>query len=284
MNSSIQDQLVAVKDFVINIPPITRTILILKFLLPCFTALGVVNTMQLVLHDSFLIRLFPQVWRLFTFQFFQPSNLFSFVFLLHLIHTISKNLESQCFGSRPHDYLHFIFITTTFLATITSYFDLYIAAEHFNLILISCWSVSSGSHPVNFMFGIPIPGILFPWILLAFDAAQGSYPTIDKFLSIFFGYIYYALYSNYRLDPSEDVAFKKIRNYIVKPSEHLSKSLNSIGLIQQTENTDAGSTTNSRIVHNEHGYTTFTPNSRVIKDESTSKKSYPGKGSKLGSS
>lgn len=188
------------RSFVMDIPPVTRTIFMTMFTCTLLSGLGVLPVQLFVLEWSPIIRRF-QIWRmLLTFCHLGRLGL-AFLIRMYFLFTYSKQLEIGTFFGRPANYAWFLTIVSTFVLAMSAIMPSFINGGALLIAIIHLW----GRHATNVtvtMYGfIQIPAKYLSLAMLFLDIIiTGGITPADGF-GLLGGHLYYFLDSVYPAMP-----------------------------------------------------------------------------------
>lgn len=180
------------KSFFLDIPPVTRTIVILTFFSTLFTGLGLFPISLFLLEWSQVIYKF-QIWRL-VLTFFHVGQLgLRFLIRMYFLFTYSQQLEVGTFFGRPANYAWFLSFVSIFVLATSSLFTSYINSGAWLLAIIHLWGRHADNVSVSMYGFIQIPAKYLSLVMLLLDVIiQGSFAPSDG-LGLLGGHLYYFL-------------------------------------------------------------------------------------------
>ncbi|CAJ0572454.1 unnamed protein product, partial [Mesorhabditis spiculigera] len=177
-------------DFIMAIPPVSRTYLGAATALMLITRLGLVNRFQYYLNWQLVFKEF-QIWRIFTAFIYAGPASFNFVWTMLFAYRYLVALEEGSFRGRRAAYVLFFFysmVFTTFFAFLTP--SAYPSAS-FLMCVVYLWCRRNRSQRVNFMGWIVVTDYL-PWIMFGMTVILGNSYMADG-IGILCGHTYYFL-------------------------------------------------------------------------------------------
>lgn len=184
------------RSFIMDIPPVTRTIFIAMFSCTLLSGLQVLPPALFLLEWTEVFRKF-QIWRMF-FTFCHLGRLgLTFLIRMYFLFTYSKQLEIGTFFGRPANYAWFLALVSTFVLAMTALIPSYVNGGALLIAIIHLW----GRHAVNLtvtMYGfIQIPAKYLSLAMLCLDIIiNGGISSADAF-GLLGGHLYYFLDSVY---------------------------------------------------------------------------------------
>jgi hypothetical protein len=172
-------------------PVCTRYILTGAFIITVATNYGFILPTSLNWDATLFIKKF-QLWRAVSAFLFQGKLSFHFLFNLYLIYHYSTELEKTAYTGRTADYITFLGFSVISLLMAGSLLGFPFLADALVMVLIYVWSQFNQNAIVNFMFGLQIKAMYFPWILLAYHVLTGYTPILE-IIGVLIGYLYYYL-------------------------------------------------------------------------------------------
>ena len=180
------------QQWILEIPPITRTYMIGAFLTTAACALDLVSPFSLYFSPTLIFLKF-QFWRLIT-NFFFFGGSFSLDFLFHMFFLVrySKQLEENAFRGKTADFFYFILYGSTMMSILAPFMSLYFLGSSLTFMMVYLWGRRNPYSRMNFLGLFPFTAPYLPWVLLSFSVVLGNNGTVD-ILGIFVGHLYYFL-------------------------------------------------------------------------------------------
>lgn len=178
-----------------SLPPLTRFILTVTFLVTLTATFGLFNPRYIILDWTLVYRKF-QVWRLFTDYFF--SGAFGINWLMHIYFLVSfsSKLEvNEMFTASPGAYLYFLVFQCLFIDVLSLVLfwptGKPVMAKALSFATVYYWSRKEPYSPVG-LWGFQIQAYQFPFALLFLDLVMGN-SIWSGAMGLTSGHIYYFL-------------------------------------------------------------------------------------------
>ncbi|KAA1469848.1 Der1-like protein [Dentipellis sp. KUC8613] len=159
---------VGVEAWISQIPPVTRTWLILSVLTSVAVQCQLVTPLQL--YFSFRAAFTnAQLWRVFTTFFYFGSISLDFVFHLFFFMRYSRMLEESSFANRKADYFWLLLLSSVMLLALSPLFNLPFLSSPLAYVPIYFWSRRHPSTPISLFGLVTISAPYLPFALVAFS-------------------------------------------------------------------------------------------------------------------
>ncbi|KAF7456731.1 putative DER1-like protein [Cryptosporidium felis] len=178
-----------------NLPPITRSILTITFVLTFLVTFGMLNPWHIVFDWGFVIRR-AQVWRFFTSFFFVGPFSLGWVMSQWMLTSFSSKLErSGAVGSSSGSYLYFVLLLMGSINLIGTAFEYpsgrRVGGSSLIFGIIYYWSKKSPTSLVS-LWGFTLQAYQLPYALLFLDVLTGN-SMIDDIIGLLAGHSYFYL-------------------------------------------------------------------------------------------
>lgn len=198
------------KSFFLDIPPVTRTLVMSTFTLTLLSGLGVLPFELFILEWKSIVSKF-QVWRLF-FTFLHAGRLgLAFLIRMYFFFTYSKQLEIGTFFGRPANYAWFLTIVSATVLVISTVIPSYINGGALLIAIVHLWGRHAENVTVNMYGFISIPAKYLSLTMLVLDVIiKGGFAPSDA-MGLVGGHLYYFLDSVFpTMDGGKQVIFTPV--------------------------------------------------------------------------
>lgn len=190
------------KGFLLNIPPVTRTLVTSATVITVGASiLGVIPLTACVLEWSPIISQF-QIWRLLLTFVHMKAKGFQLLMRLYYLYTYSSQLERGTFFNRSANYCWFLFIVMTFtmLASVLTV-PSYINGSALLLAIIHLWGRHANDVTVSLYGILKFPAKYLSLFILALDLLLDGHIDVSSVFGLVAGHLYYFLDSVYPTMP-----------------------------------------------------------------------------------
>ncbi|CAN8067128.1 unnamed protein product [Agarophyton chilense] len=184
------------KSFIMDIPPVTRTLFIAMFSCTVLTGLKLFPIQPFALLWIRVVEAM-QVWRI-PLSFLHMGSLgVGFLIRMYFLYTYSRQLESGVFFGRPANYAWFLTTVGFFVSVISILIPSYFNGSALLTAIIHLWGKHATSVTVSLYGFLSIPAKYLSLSMIFIDLIRtGSIPYTDVF-GLLGGHIYYFLDSVY---------------------------------------------------------------------------------------
>ncbi len=185
-------------DFVMALPPFTRSWLLATIALTFLGRLGIPSSQWLVLAAGEVLHKF-NFWRPVTALFYfplTPQTGFRFLSSLYLLYHYSSQLETGDFAGRPADYFFMLLFNWACCVAVGLGTSLLSVMEPMVWSVLYIWCQLNRDSLVTHWFGGSFRAVYLPWALLALNTiTTGS--GMSELVGILVGHAYYFLRHRY---------------------------------------------------------------------------------------
>lgn len=213
------------EDILKEVPPVTRLICGSSLLIHLLIYLEAITEYDVFLNANLVFSEF-QVWRLFTsFLFFGELSILT-AFSLGMLYYSSKKVEEHVFKNGPADYIFFLIISMTIMASFGLYFGFTNLSTSFETMLFYLVG-RSNQHAVFLILGLfPVRAPYVAWTIVGINVLFGQ-SIAEDLLGIGIAHIFYFLNDVYPRLP-----LSKGKKLFQTPG-FLSKVVDKLGLQRQ---------------------------------------------------
>lgn len=161
----------AITNVLNTTPPVTRFYAGVTFLTSLASIVfGIISPYRLIWHQTFIMRMPPQLWRVFT-SFFLTGPGFSILFDSYMIWQYGSDLESQHFNTSG-DFLYYLLFNGAIILLLNTFVVTGMSLAPIMAIALSySWGQRNRGRPMKFFF-VQIKAQWLPWCIAAITAIQ----------------------------------------------------------------------------------------------------------------
>lgn len=175
-----------------EIPPVTRTYLILSLITTVSCGIDVVSPFHLYLNFNLIFNR-HEYWRLITnFCYFGKFGLDFLFHMFFLVRYCRMLEESERFRGRPGDFIWMILFCSTMMLCVNLFVSVHFLGSSLTFMMIYVWGRRHHNVRMSFLGLFPFTAAYLPIVLLGFSFLLHSSMTLDL-LGIFVGHTYYFL-------------------------------------------------------------------------------------------
>uniref|UniRef100_A0A1A9ZHZ1 Derlin n=1 Tax=Glossina pallidipes TaxID=7398 RepID=A0A1A9ZHZ1_GLOPL len=182
----------SIRQFYVEIPPVTRFYTTACVLTTLVVHLDIVSPLQLYFNPTLILRKL-QLWRLATtFLFFGSSVGITFFFNIVFTYRYCRMLEEGSFRGRSSDFVTMFLFGATLMIFFGMFVNLLFLGQAFTLMLVYVWSRRNPGVRMNFFGVMNFQAPYLPWVLLCCSMILGNTIWVD-IIGMGVGHIYYFL-------------------------------------------------------------------------------------------
>ncbi|KAM7348393.1 derlin 2 [Cochliomyia hominivorax] len=181
----------SMRQFYLEIPPVTRFYTTACVITTLAVHLDLVSPLQLYFNPILIIRKL-QLWRLATTFLFFGSVGISFFFNMVFTYRYCRMLEEGSFRGRSSDFVMMFLFGGALMTFFGLFVNLLFLGQAFTLMLVYVWSRRNPFVRMNFFGVMNFQAPYLPWVLLCCSMILGNTIWVD-IIGMGVGHIYYFL-------------------------------------------------------------------------------------------
>lgn len=187
-----EDDLAFAKNFIRDIPPVTRVLFFGTLLCTSLQQFGLLPVGLFVLDWRSIVYKFA-IWTPFFSMFHAGAPGFHFLMSLYFLYTYSRQVESNSFFGRTAAYAWMLAICMMVIIPLAFVFGFYLAGPALLMAIMHMWGRNAGDTRVTLYGIVPIPAKYLSLAVLGLNTVLSGSPSMADVAGILAGQLYYFL-------------------------------------------------------------------------------------------